>query len=114
MTATKLLTAPFRALLWLLDLDDGRGNPSFSKIVAAVFVAVTVKLLLNAKLEDLGPATVALILALLAASFGRSVFLRYLDRSNINLQAQANYQRIDTTTRQIIEQRDPERGIDPA
>ena len=71
-----------QSLLWLFDLDDGRGNPSFSKGVILTLLAWFVWVMRGAKPSDIGATVLGLIVALIAASMGRSVFLRYLDRKN--------------------------------
>ena len=71
-----------QSMLWLFDLDDGRGNPSFSKGVILSLLAWFIWVMRGAKPSDIGPTVLGLIVTLIAASMGRSVFLRYLDRKN--------------------------------
>lgn len=70
----------FRSLLWLFDLDDGRGNPSFSKGVILSLLAWFIWIMRGAKPSEIGVTALGIVVVLIAASMGRSVFLRYLDR----------------------------------
>lgn len=61
------------AVLRFLDLTSN-GHPSFSKFVCvAILVATIVQ----------GRLTLGVVIALLAASFGRSVFLAFLRRGDL-------------------------------
>lgn len=75
------------------------GHPSFSKFTClAILVAVVAQRQL----------TLGIVIALLAASFGRSVFIAFLRRSSIEAR------QIDVRERrEVVERRDPALGIEP-
>ncbi|MCC7196364.1 MAG: hypothetical protein IT356_12495 [Gemmatimonadaceae bacterium] len=87
------------ALLCYVDMTTGE-KPSFSKIVCAVILLAAVAQ---------RSLTLGVIIALLAASFGRSVFVAFLHRAQIS--AEDTHQ---TTRQEIIERRDTEAGVEPA
>ena len=70
-----------KSFLWLFDLDDGRGNPSFSKGVILSLLCWFVWVMRGAKPSEIGATALGIVVTLIAASMGRSVFLRYLDRN---------------------------------
>ena len=72
----KLITG----IIWLFDLDDGKGHPSFSKGVIVTLLAWFVWVMRGAKPSDLGPTVVSLVVILIAGAMGRSIFRAFLAR----------------------------------
>lgn len=85
-------------VLRFLDLTS-EGHPSFSKFVC---LAVLVASIAQRNL------TLGIVIALLAASFGRSVFLAFLKRSTVQSSDVSVRER-----REIVERRDPVMGVEP-
>ena len=69
-----------QSVVWLFDLDDGKGSPSFSKGVTLTLLGWFVWTMRGAKPSEVGATALGIVVVLIAASMGRSVFLRYLDR----------------------------------
>ena len=86
-------------LLCFLDLTTGE-KPSFSKFVCLAILVATIAQ------RNL---TLGVIIALLAASFGRSVFLAFLNRSQVSA-TDATV----TSRQEIIDRRDAALGVEPS
>lgn len=67
-------------IIWLFDLDDGKGHPSFSKGVIVTLLAWFVWVMRGAKPSDIGPTIASVMVLLIAASMGRSMFRAFLAR----------------------------------
>ena len=65
-----------RALVEFLDLDDGQGHLALYKLLTLAGVGLAVDMAVR---TAFWPA-VTVFIAVLAASFGRNTFLRFLDR----------------------------------
>lgn len=74
------LTAAWKAIVLALDLDDGRGGTSFSKLVILALTVVAIRLLWPAKITEVGAWAVTLILVLIAGAMGRSVLVKLIER----------------------------------
>lgn len=101
-----------REIVWILDLDDGEGAPSVTKILA---VAVTVLAFLAVLRQLPVSGNIVLLIAMaISAAFGRSVWMRYLARGQWSLSGKdtTSTQRIDI--RQTIRERRGEDGTEPA
>jgi hypothetical protein len=85
-------------LLCFFDLTTGE-KPSFSKLMCvALFVALTA----------MGELSLGVVIALLAASFGRSVFLAFLNRSSVQATETREFKTVE-----IQERRDAAQGVEP-
>jgi len=87
------------AALRYLDLAS-QGHPSFSKFVCLTILVASIW-------QD--NLTLGVVVALVAASFGRSVFIAFLNRSTVVAAETENRER-----REISERRDVTAGIEPA
>ena len=85
-------------MLCYFDLTTGE-QPSFSKFVCLTILVATI---VQNRL------TLGIVIALLAASFGRSMFLAFLARSNVQAVETASLVR-----QEIIERRDGQAGVEP-
>lgn len=94
-----MIYARWVQLLCYFDLTTAE-KPSFSKFVCLAI------LLHGIATNNL---TLGIIIAILAASFGRSVFLAFLHRSNVQATETAA-----TARQEIIERREASLGIEPA
>jgi hypothetical protein len=83
--------------LCFLDLTTGN-KPSFSKLVCLTILVATIWQ---------GKLTLGIVIALLAASFGRSVFIAFLNRANI-----AANESHATTKQEILERRVEGLGVE--
>lgn len=92
-----------RWIRWLGYLDlTSDGSPSFSKLVClAILVTCIVRDCL----------TLGVVIALLAASFGRSVFLSFLSRSRVETSERVTREH---RTVEITARRDQDLGLEPA
>jgi hypothetical protein len=86
-----------------LDLDDGKGGLALYKVLALAGVYVGLKLVSSGAFW---PA-VTLYIAILAASFGRNTFLKFLERNTTTITG-----RFDTTLTGNV--RDLHEGVEPA
>lgn len=77
MNASRWLSAPVRAIVWTLDVCDPKGAPSLAKMLALGVGAVAMR---DAYRQGFTAANVAGMALSLSAAFGRSVFMRWLDR----------------------------------
>ena len=88
-----------RAWLWLLsqfDMVDGQGKPQYSKLV---ITAVLVAAIVQSRL------TTAIAIAVIAAAFGRSVFIAFLCRTQIAVADETK--RVDVSiSHEIVERRE--------
>ena len=93
------MLARWTTLLCYLDLTTG-DKPSFSKLLClALFVVLSVQ----------NKLTLGIVIALLAASFGRSVFLAFLNKSEIRANETREHRTIE-----IQDRRDAALGVEPA
>lgn len=113
----RILSAPVRFLVWVFDLDDGgsKGRPSFSKIVTLAVAVTAVTGMWRMPWRELSAVHVTLVVFVLSAAMGRSMFRMALLRweSKADLKAAAQYSRTEVVT-EIRKERDPEAGVDPA
>ena len=77
------LSWPIRALIWTFDLDDGRGNPSFSKGVILSLLAWFIWIMRGAKPSDIGPTIVTLVVVLIAGAMGRPIFRAFIEKGKL-------------------------------
>ncbi len=74
---TRVLAAPVRAFVWTLDVCDDKGDPSLTKMLA---LGIGVVALRDAWLHKFTALNVAALALAAAVAFGRSLFMRWLDR----------------------------------
>lgn len=74
----RFATALVRWWTWALALGDDKGAPSFSKGITAAVVVASLYVVVSVRAITAGAVT--LLVACIAASFGRSVFLSWLSR----------------------------------
>lgn len=68
---------PMRALVWMTDTCDGKGEPSLAKMLALVF---GVCILHNCWRHGFTTENVVAMGLVMAAAFGRSVFMNWMDK----------------------------------
>jgi hypothetical protein len=102
----RLLIDPVRAL----DLLDGHVTPDHTKIIpfVVVIMIVTLKAMHN-------PFTVMEDTVLLTAAFGQSMWRMFLREKTLTgtVTATLNTTLNETVTKQILERRDTDLGVDP-
>lgn len=107
--------ALIREIVYVLDVDDGTGSPSLTKVMALALVALACVAVLR-QLPVQGNVVLLTVVAI-SAAFGRSVWLRYLSRGQWSLAArdetQQVTQNITATVEQIRSRRGPD-GTEPA
>lgn len=102
-------------VVWFFDLDDGRGNPAFSKLVTLALLVIVGRMLWVADIAQFGPSAFAAVLAILSAAFGRSMLLRFLERNTMTTTQSATVTAdLTKITEAVLKGRDHEKGIDPA
>lgn len=94
-------------VVYAFDLDDGRGNPSMTKVIALVYVALFVVSVLLGKAVSGTQLTLAIVAA--AIAFGRSTFTKWLERGRWSTSVREEIRREDVT---ITARRDPAAGIE--
>lgn len=100
-----------REIVWILDLDDGEGAPSVTKIMALAVVVLAFIAVLR-KLPVQGNV-VLLIMMAISAAFGRSMWMRYLARGHWTLSGKDVTTTKTVTVKEILERRGPD-GTEPA
>jgi hypothetical protein len=118
MKATRILSAPVRAIVWTLDICDPKGAPSLAKGLALGFGVAAAR---DAWMRGFTAMNVAAMALVLSAAFGRSVFMNWLARSNFSSMATTNVSASVALTgdaAKVVEairnRRDETAGIDPA
>jgi len=112
---TRWLAAPVRGIIWVFDLDDGRGNPSFSKMLIAALTVLLGRMMWNSNLSQIGPSVVAVVIALVAGAMGRHMFGKFLDRNTFTTNQTATVTAdLTKITEAVLKRRDHDAGIDPA
>lgn len=101
-------------IVYAFDLDDGRGNPSMTKMMALAMAVVGIIAILW-QLSVSGNHIWLMVLAG-AIAFGRHTFNKFLDRGRFSLASKDETIREtqEITVREIQERRDATTGIDPA
>lgn len=116
------MRSPVRALVSFLDLDgpENDGRPRLTKVASVATLGVGLSLTLGGlalRVETAFWPGVALAFLGLCAVFGRKHLDALLSRISISFGGQASasaeYRKEDVTVRQILERRDPERGVEP-
>lgn len=110
----RLLWDPVRAL----DLLDAKGAPDYAKVIPVTVIYAILVLAAFGKALGLG-----VVVALLAASFGQSMFRSFLKSKTVTVHEQATFagamqyarthQTTEQITRTIEERRDHTLGIEP-
>jgi hydroxyethylthiazole kinase-like sugar kinase family protein len=100
-------------IVWVLDLDDGTGAPSLTKVISSgTFWLAVLAVLLSLPVSG---TVVALVIIAMTGAFGRSAWMRYLGRGSWNLSASDRTETItERVTREDILSRRGEDGTEPA
>ncbi len=96
------MSNPIVGLVRFLDLDDGQGHLALYKSLTLVGAALAWRFAVSGAFWP----SVSLFVAILAASFGRNTFLRFLDRHTTTISG-----KFDTTLTGNV--RDVLEGVEP-
>lgn len=103
----RLLWDPVRAL----DLVDNANNPDYAKIIPVIVIVWVLYLLSKGHTISVG-----MVITLLAASFGQSMFRSFLKARSVTSDEKATLvlNRTEDIKRQIIERHDAATGTEPS
>ena len=97
MKAHRWWRALIREIVYALDIDDGNGSPSLTKMMALALVVLAFLAVLQ-KLSVSGNIVLLVVVAI-SAAFGRSAWMRYLSRGTWNTAAST----VDVTERKTTD-----------
>jgi hypothetical protein len=103
-----------REVVYVLDLDDGQGNPSMTKAIALALVVLAFVAVLRSLVVS--GNVVLLVVVAISAAFGRSMWMRYLTRGKWSLSGrdETRTERRTIDIREEIIARRAEDGTEPA